>query len=1217
MNKIVNLNLFKGLKPLKFYLLTIMKIFLLFITIGLGSAYANSSYGQTKIDINVKNVTLENFFYEIQHKSKFIFFYKDNTFKKNQKVTLQFKNTSLNVILDKAFLNTNLIYVINDRQVVIKQKKVYNAINTIKLVQQKTLVYGKITDIKGVPLPGATILEKGTRRGVTSDLEGNYSIKVSNKEAILKVTYLGYKSQEIKVGDKEMHNFMLEESLDKLDEIVVSTGYQDLPKDRPTGSFSKISSAQLNTVTTNIVDKMEGLVPGLTIFNTSRGAIGENEDENDFFIRGISTFSSVTPLIVVDGFPLEEGTSINSINPNDIEAITVLKDAAASSIYGLRSANGVIVITLKKGRGNKMTVGYRSNYTVGTTPDLNYIKRLSAKDQVAFEEEWFSKLAPALQVRDPFFPEKHGYSKVYDILYSREEGLITPAEARTRLDKLASYSNTKDLEKAFLNNISELEHDFSFSGTANSNKLNYYASFNYTNKDGIYKKDNQKINKFNLRLSYKLLDDRLKIDVNTSIVKSTNSISPLRRQFRHKYNGESTLIPTHLKIDTYENIRDQDGNPRSVMFQWSPEFLETLAASGKDESWSPLNDLTDLDINDRKLNTRISVNLQYRISDALYIELGGYSTNSYASEEYFKSANSYYNRNMHNYYTEYAFNWNTFQYEVGEKLLPEGDILTQTNSDRDTKFYRVQMVFNKYLTENKNHHLNFLIGAERKEYTRNSLISNLFGYDKQSLIFGAVNYSDLIKLKENLHESIEGNLYENDLDVLGGKVKQEDRFVSFYSNFNYMFNERYIFSGSMRLDQSNHFGTDPKYRYIPIWSTGFRWKIDKEDFLKDNEWLDRLSLRTTYGYSGNTPSYKNASSKNILQRYYSNEYNTFFNTPIVPKNGGLRQEKTGILNIGVDFGILNEKFSGSIDVYRKSTIDVLSNKIIDPTKSGFYNAYLNDANIINRGIDVNFDAKIIDTKTFKWLSTVNYSYNNNTVKKVYSKDIGATDVLGRTFNAQGYPVRSLFGLRWKGLNDSGQSVVLDNEGNEYTNVHGISKIPSMKFYKHMGSVIPTQTMGLTNVFWYNNFELSVFFIYSGGNVMLSDKLSYRLSGSNREFPTTLNYWRNPGDENTTDIPNFAGGVANSDNTYLRTYADINYENASFLKLRRVMISYDLARAMGKHSPFTYCKLRLQGQNLWSWFANDKGIDPEAYIKQLGKRTISIPASFSLSVDIKF
>ncbi len=1214
MNKNINLTLFKGLKPLKFYLLTIMRIFLLLITIGLSSTYANSSYGQTKININVKDVTFENLFYELQHKSKFIFFYKDNIFNKNQKVTLQFKNTSLNVILDKAFLNTSLIYVINDRQVIVKKKKEYTSNNQ---AQQKFLVQGKVTDIRGIPLLGATIVEKGTRKGVTSDLEGNYSIKVSSRKAILKVTYIGYKTQEIVVGKNPIHNFMLAESSDTLEEIVISTGYQDLPKDRPTGSFSKITSAQLNTVSSNIIDKMEGLAPGLTIYNTGRGAIGENAEDNDFFIRGISTFSSVTPLIVVDGFPLEEGSSINSINSNDIETITILKDAAASSIYGLRSANGVIVITLKKGRGSKITVGYRSNYTFGSTPDLTYIKRLRAKDQVAFEEEWFNKLPSNLQVRDPFSPSKLGYSKVYGILYDKKEGLITPEEARRRLNKLASYDNTKDLEKAFLNKISEIEHNFSFSGTANSNKLNYYASFNYTDKAGIYKKDNEKINKFNLKLSYKLLDDKLKIDVNTSIVKHINSISPLRRQFRHKYGGESTLIPTHLKIDSYENIRDENGNPSSVMFQWSPEFLKTLATLGKDESWSPLSDLTDLNINKKKLNTRISINLQYHLTDAMYIELGGYTTVSYSSEEYFKSANSYYNRNIHNYYTKYIFNWDTFQREVKEKLLPGGDILTQTNNDRNTKFYRAQIVFNKYLKENKKHHLNFLLGAERKEYTRNSLVTNLFGYDKQSLIFGAINFLDLIELKENLHESIEGNLYEHDLDILGGKFKQEDRFVSFYSNFNYMYNERYIFSGSIRLDQSNHFGTDPKYRYTPIWSAGFRWKIDKEDFLADNEWINRLSLRTTYGFSGNTPSYKNASSRYILERYYNNEYDTFFNTPTVPKNSGLRQEKTSVLNVGLDFGILNEKYSGSIDVYRKNTVDVLSNKIIDPTKSGFYTAYLNDANIVNRGIDINFDAKIIDTQNFKWLSTINYSYNNNIVKKVYSEDIGATDVLGRTFNAEGYPVRSLFAMRWKGLNSNGESVVLDNEGNEYTNIHTIKKIPSMKFYKHMGSVIPKQTIGLINVFWYNNFELSIFFIYSGGNVMISDKGSYRLSGSNREFPISLNYWRKSGDENTTDTPNFSGGVAKSDNTYLRTYADINFEDASFLKLRRVMLSYDLAKALGKNSPFSYCKLRFQGNNLWSWFANKKGIDPEAYIKQLGKRTISIPASFSLGIDIKF
>jgi hypothetical protein len=271
---------------------------------------------------------------------------------------------------------------------------------------------------------------------------------------------------------------------------------------------------------------------------------------------------------------------------------------------------------------------------------------------------------------------------------------------------------------------------------------------------------------------------------------------------------------------------------------------------------------------------------------------------------------------------------------------------------------------------------------------------------------------------------------------------------------------------------------------------------------------------------------------------------------------------------------------------------------------------------------LNLEGRIINTQNFKWFSTLNLSLNSNIVKKSYSKDYSVANVLGQTFNAEGFPARSLFALKWKGLDEEGNSLIYDEYGNVQKTVRPEYvgdvdwKANSMKLYKNMGTVIPAHTIGLTNIFWYENFELSFLFMYSGGNVMISDKLTFVAPGSH-EYPVSPNHWKKEGDEENTNLPNFSGGIRNTDNMYNRTYSDINFENASFLKLRQLMLTYDLAKKLGDKSPFSVFKLKFQARNIWSWCANDKGIDPEAYLKTRGMRTIPIQPTYSLGVDVKF
>ncbi len=341
-----------------------MRVFLLLMTIGLGSVFANSTTAQTKIDINVSDISLEDLFKEIQTKSEFIFFYKDDVM--NHKVSLKLKKATLSAILDKAFENTNLTYVIDNRQVVIKEE-VKSPIKTtaIKTEIQDRTIQGTILDDAGVPLAGATIIVKGTSKGVTTDFDGNFELKVSNDATILLISYLGFVTQEVNIVGKTTVNIKMAADNMALSEVVV-IGYGTEKKALLTGSVSAISSKEIEDLPVSGVDGiLQGQASGVQVSQNS----GTPGGEMSVRIRGLSSISgSSQPLYIIDGIPVTTGnfgmigyegqgsSAITDLNPNDIESISILKDASATAIYGARASNGIVLITTKRGKTQKSVV---------------------------------------------------------------------------------------------------------------------------------------------------------------------------------------------------------------------------------------------------------------------------------------------------------------------------------------------------------------------------------------------------------------------------------------------------------------------------------------------------------------------------------------------------------------------------------------------------------------------------------------------------------------------------------------------------------------------------------------------------------------------------------------------------------------------------------------------------------------------------------------------
>ena len=351
-------------------ILTLMRVFLLLIAIGLSSVYANPVLGQVKVDIDVKSVSIEEVFKEIQKKSDYVFFYKDNVLKNNKKISLKLNNVKVSKILDQVFLNTDLNYIIVEKQIVVKKIENKNSKSSKEedsQVQEKT-VSGIVSDNNGQPLPGANILIQGTTKGVQTDFDGKYSIAV-NQGAVLVVSYIGMTTKKVTVGINSTINIVLNEDAASLDEVVV-VGYGSQTKESLTGSVSIVASKELEQAPVSTFEQsLRGSIAGLQA-SAADGAPGAN---TQIRIRGIGSITaSSEPLYVIDGIPIaagslatndNDGTSSNvmaAINPNDIENITVLKDAASTAIYGSRGANGVILINTKQGKTGKATISIKS-----------------------------------------------------------------------------------------------------------------------------------------------------------------------------------------------------------------------------------------------------------------------------------------------------------------------------------------------------------------------------------------------------------------------------------------------------------------------------------------------------------------------------------------------------------------------------------------------------------------------------------------------------------------------------------------------------------------------------------------------------------------------------------------------------------------------------------------------------------------------------------------
>lgn len=1143
-----------------------------------------STFSQS-ITFSGREVPMKKVFATIKKQTGYVVWGKSELLQQAGAVSASVQNMPLLSFLDLILKDQPLQYKITDNTIFLYGKN-DPAVRNEPVVQQ-TPVTGRITDSTGMPLIGATITVAGGRSAIT-DVNGAFSLPV-NAGNVMRISFIGYTTRSVAVTEAMLKagtvgTVVLSVVTSTLTELNVTanTGYQSIPKERVTGSFGIVTEEVIGArMQTNLLDRLEGTVPGLFM---------QNGNVN---IRGLSTlYGERQPLFVVDGFPYEG--DINYLNPADVVNVTVMKDAAAASIYGTRAANGIISITTRYGSARKLTVNFSSTMFVSPKPDAGYLDYLNSSQMVDLEQELFNMWHPSWN--DGI--KRSGKSKALEALYNHEQGIISKAELDAELNKLRTYDGQSQVEDLYMRN--SLKHRQNFSASGGNDVHQYNVFMNYTgNRSHGLKAGGEEIN-IGLR-------DKLRVFkwLDAEIGATTNFRSGrfLRESPDMYYNN----MP-------YEIMQYPDGTPAPFTKLKSPYELQRLRDIGlHDETYYPLEEMDKAQLRYKSNYFRLQGGFTVKIIPGLSLDLRYQTERGSTYNKNYYLADSWYTKNMIN---------DAAQMVNGElvKNVPDGGQVYETRGTPNSYTARVQLNFDREIATR--HRLTVLAGSERRAIVNES--SSLFkmGYNDNNLSFQPVDEYKLGSLKGT--ESVSSTFFWNYTDNTNFKYA-EDRYVSVYANAGYTFDGKYNLTGSARVDNSNLFGTDPRYRYLPVWSVGASWRLTEEDFMKDIRWLNSLAVRGTYGSGGTVAR----TTGPFLQavNMFNNEANANGTQITLPPNASLRWEKTITTNLGFDFSVLKNRLSGSFDYYLRRTSDLLGDQQTDPTNAFPY-ALINYGSVRNRGYEIALNALNVDGKDFSWNTTLSLSFNKNKMTEIGVRDL-RYDYLtqGYGVNRIGYPMDAVFSFRYAGLDPTNGSVmVYDAEGKVVKNYDASGNIvPNMEDINglvYSGTLRPKYTSGLTNTFRYKNLSLSVMIIANGGHVIrdVANAIQNDFSRHNVD-QRLMHFWRKPGDEN---IPGMmpAPDLKGSGQGYYKLIwyaADKNVLKADYIKVRDVALSYNFAPVLQRLTKLQSAKLTLQVQNPVSWFRNDKGIDPEAYTiaGQYANRLLPVMPTYMAGFDITF
>ena len=1161
-------------------LLRIMKLTAILILAGCLQLAARTN-GQL-VTIKVKDAPMKEVFREIQKQTGLNVMIDESLLEKAGKVTLDVKDMPVHEVLNICLKNEPLSYTIADGRIVVKPKTVvfHSADNSTEPIPPID-VKGRVVDEKGDPVAGVTVTLKGTKKMTATDDNGVFTLKGIDESGTLVFTSVNMETLEVKINGKTDLAINLKTKVAELATVgvTVSTGYQTLPKERATGSFGSITSKEIEKRTAaTFLERIEGDVTGLfvTVGQPDRSLI-PNHDQ--FAIRGISTINAnKTPLIVLNGFPTE--LDLVNINPEDIENITILKDAAAASIWGIRAANGVMVIQTKDGKYNSPAqVNYSNVLTFSSSPRLGYLPVLQSADYLNFEKELVNKgilpLASSPLVLFPP-PTSMGTQLAIDL----KAGRITQAQYDQQVQQLSGVNVFDQYQKYILHNAFSQQHNISIS--AGSETSRNYLSASYSDEQP------------NARNDY---GQRLTINFNneTRIAKKFTVYNNLEVTILNNKNngiGLAGIEPGSTTLLPYEQIVNSNGAGNNFYYRAKANSLDSLQAKGfLPWTYNYLDELANSDKTEKSLIYRLATGLNYRIVPAISVDVKYMMEKGFDKIRNYYNPNTYYARNLTNSYIT------TDTHVFG---VPRGGILYQSETDKNNYNLRGQLNMNPNF--GPSHRLDAIVGAEIRQTITTAVSNTGYGYDDRLQTSIGPSYTTLYKTVDGSNRTVPySQTYAN----------LTNRYASVFANFTYTYHRKYSLSGSVRKDNSNLFGSDADIKNNPLYSFGGLWRMGQESFIKNKSWISSLNVRATYGFNGNI---NDNSSPNLLispSSTINSINNSLFATVFNAANPFLTAERVKTINVGTDFSIFNNKFGGSIDAYWRKSLDLLGQVPINPTY-GFTSLFANQLQMTSKGVEVELHANLFQSAQFRWEPSINFSYNSNKITRAYFQQQTTTYYTNPSNPIHGQPLRSVYVYRFAGLTNQGTAQMYNGSGQKINVDDKSFSTNDLGALVNKGVTTPPYYGSFDNTINYKGFELYLLFTFKAGHI-------FTRPGPNQYFnlPYTrvlnsswANRWQNPRDELTTNIPAID---ANHQSLVNYLASDLFVDNASYIRFRDLTITYHLPIKEWKWKFIRTMSISTTGRNLALWTANKDGIDPD-YIPT--STTVTLPPSKTFILSIR-
>ncbi|CEN36031.1 conserved exported hypothetical protein [Capnocytophaga cynodegmi] len=1097
----------------------------------------------------------------------------------------------------------------------------------------QTDIKGTVTDAKGEPLLGATVILKERNVGVTTDMEGKFTIKGEQGQT-LEVSYVGFQMKKVKITSNNL-KITLQEETEQLGEVVV-TGYQKIKSRVFTGASASVKMNEIKMDGVADVSRMlEGRVAGLSIQNVT-GTFGSAPRIN---IRGgASIIGNVQPLWVIDGAVYEDlvslsldqlvsgdavtliSSAIAGLNATDIQDIQVLKDASATSVYGARALNGVIVITTKSGKRdtpNRITYSYEQSFR--QIPSYADYDLLNSQETMSVYQELANK----------------GYFGLRDALYGRRSGIyyqwykgistINPntgtyyyentEEGKRAFFKEREYANTDWFNHLFtLNPIQN--HTITFSGGGKNTTT--YASIGFYNDGGWTITDNVQRITANLKNTFYINDK----------FKTTLSAQGNMRQ--QKAPGTFTQRK-NTTIGSFE--RDFDINPFSYALSTS-RTLRPRGSNGELEyyrnNWAPFNILNEYQnnyLNINLLDFKIQGEASYKFNNDLEATVLLSTRQAFTATSHFIKEGSNVVQAFRANETPWVAQQNIYlikdkdnpllQPKVG---LTHGGIFNKTETTLKSYQARFALDYNKQLSE---HDIKGFGFAEIRSADRSVNPFQGYGiqYDKGNQIF-----TNPLIFQKLLNE---GTDYFSLLE-------RYERGVTFSLSGTYGYQGKYIFNTVLNYEGSNTAGRNSRSQWLPTWNIGGKWNIDQESFMKDQNYFSTLAFRASYGLTAKMNEQainSNAVYKNqILNRFRFEDRENALRI-LHLENRDLTWEKMYELNIGIDAGFFNNRLNATIDVYQRNSFDLID-LIRTSGVGGQYYKYANFGDMRTRGVELALNSKNILTDDFKWTTNFTISYMNQEITRLLNTPNTFDMVAGAgRGNIVGFPKGSLFSFNYQGLNSYGLPTFdfglypLNNRA--YGNIAGADFLDaqySKTYLIYHGSIEPNVNSGLSNTFQYKNWELSFFITAQAGNkIRLNPSFDPAFADLNVFSTEYYNRWIAPGDEWRTEVPALPSqdlirligeeNIERAYNTY--NYSQNRVADGSFIRMKNISLGYNVPEHYAKKFGLSTINVRGQVTNPFLIYSDKrlKGQDPEYY--RSGGVSLPTPKQFTLTVNVGF